>query len=265
MSPRFDDLSNGRAGPDHWAQLLTIDPELLDVGSLREEVLRRLTGPVAAIVLVFYFSLGASLRLAGLDVARITGHNAFGFFGLEAAFNGIALLILSAPLGFFALATSKARGYQRRLVDWILQGPVSDAYAYVEAIEGETGLIWRFIESTGGPSLAQNPLGRLDRSLTSQWRAGPDLYALYRASREGNWSAIDLEVYCRVVQSLQNWQKLRSTTWEIPRERAAHSQGAQFTVGLSGEASFDAEREDPFDEGNKTDTEYHQRVRRDHR
>jgi len=237
MSTRSDDLSHTRAGPDHWARLLAIDPEVLDVASAREEVLRRLTGPMAGIVLAFYLGIGAFLRMVGLDIARLTGHNAFGLFGLEAAFNGIALLVLSAPLGLFALGTPKARGYQRVLVDWILQGPVGDAYAYIKAIEGETGLIWRFVDNSTRPSLTGNRLGAHGRSLPLLSQAKPEIAALYWASREGGFDSIDLDLYRDIVRSLQNGRTLRESRWEMHGELGPFAEGGP----------FGGEEDQPFD------------------
>jgi len=218
MSLPTVDIARGRAGPDDWAKLLAIDPGLLDVASARDEILRRLTGPAAAIVLGFYFSLGALLRLAGLDVARLTGHNAFGLFGLEAAFNGIALLVLSAPLGLVALGTDRARSYRRHFVDWILQRPLGDAYAYLSAVEGETGLIWRFIEPVDRPLQPDSPSKPSGAAPALQGWHGDEWATLYRASREGDIDGIDLDAYGDAVRFLQDWWRLRAIGWDAPEE-----------------------------------------------
>lgn len=192
--------------PEHWARLLRLDPTELDLSPARERALQRLTKPLALLILAIGYAVGALLTLVGLDVAGLTGTNTFGFFLLESAFNGTAVMVLSAPLWFFALTTPTAVAYRRRVVQWIITADVDEARRYLDVVEGGGGLIWRFAihrDAETTPHIDGN-VQASERFVVAlrRWKTS-ELEAMLDASRNGNVDAIDLDLYRDAVAALQ--------------------------------------------------------------
>jgi hypothetical protein len=200
--------------PTHedWARLQRIDPSRLDLNPARDRALQRLTKPVALLILAAGYGVGVLLALAGLDVARMTGTNAFGLFFLEAAFNGIAVMVLSAPLWFFALATPTAAGYREQAVEWITAADTEEARAYLRMVEGRGGLLWRFAAKHPHLASSHDDDHTEDRTeATSGFLGAPTpreegsaMVAMREASWKGNIDAIDLDLYRDAVVALQH-------------------------------------------------------------
>jgi hypothetical protein len=198
--------------PEDWARLQRIDPSRLDLNPARDRALQRLTRPVALLILAAGYGMGILLALAGLDVARMTGTNAFGLFFLEAAFNGIAVMVLSAPLWFFALATPTAAGYREQAVEWITAADTEEARAYLRMVEGRGGLLWRFAAKHPHLASSHDDDHTEDRTeATSGFLGAPTpreegsaMVAMREATWKGNIDAIDLDLYRDAVVALQH-------------------------------------------------------------
>jgi hypothetical protein len=200
--------------PEDWARLQRIDPSRLDLNPARDRALQRLTRPVALLILAAGYGMGILLALAGLDVARMTGTNAFGLFFLEAAFNGIAVMVLSAPIWFFALATPTAAGYREQAVEWITAADTEEARAYLRMVEGRGGLLWRFAAKHPHLASSHDDDHTEDRTeATSGFLSGPTtregegtvVAAMREASCKGKIDSIDLELYRDAVVALQHF------------------------------------------------------------
>ena len=206
--------------PEDWARLLRIDPSKLDLGPARDRALQRLTKPFALLILAVGYGMGVLLTCAGLDVARLTGTNAFGFFLLEAAYNGVALVVLSAPFWFGALATPTAAAYRQRAVQWITADDAERARTYLRMVEGEAGLIWRFVAERRHPAgnherrapvadfreqagFSDAPKPRLVGMIPREGEEAT-MEAMLKASWTGDLSAIDLDLYREAVEALQH-------------------------------------------------------------
>ena len=198
--------------PEDWARLLRVDPLKLDLNPARDRALQRLTKPFAMLILAVGYGMGVLLAWAGLDVARLTGTNAFGLFLLEAAFNGIAVMVLSAPLWFFALATPTAAVYRRRVLQWITADEAERARTYLRMVEGKAGLIWRFAADRRH-QVADHEQPTLEYALQAPdgflvaprlWEGeGSAMEAMLEASWTGDFNGIDLDLYWEAVEALQ--------------------------------------------------------------
>jgi hypothetical protein len=243
--------------PEDWARLQRIDPSRLDLNPARDRALQRLTKPVALLILAAGYAVGILLALAGLDVARMTGTNAFGLFFLEAAFNGIAVMVLSAPLWFFAIATPTVAGYREQAVEWITAVDTEQARAYLRMVEGRGGLLWRFAAKHPHLASSHDDDHTEDRTeATSGFLGAPTpreeerstMVAMREASWKGDINAIDLDLYREAVVALQHHA--------VPRRDRPYPEGKTEFIATPGRGTVEKNSDSQALKGGISDTDF---------
>jgi hypothetical protein len=189
----------------HIERLLSIDPERLDLAEKRKTWRKDLQLPLALLAGAIAALVGGGLAVGGVDiVAWVFGERSVDHFLVRSVLNGAAVLILLSPLIGLGLSTGPARTALRSLIDWLLEEEIGRARAYVQKVEGERGLLWRFLE--GEEASLEAPLGE---SLGEErWKE------LSRQSKEGHLGEINVEDYRRAASYLQSRWRQRNRSWE---------------------------------------------------
>jgi hypothetical protein len=188
-------------GSRHIERLLSIDPGRIDLTEKRKTWRKDLQIPLALLAGAIAALVGGGLAIGGIDiVAWVFGERSYDHVLVRSVLNGAAVLILLSPLIGLGLSTGPARTALRSLVDWLLEEEIGRARAYVQKVEGERGLLWRFLE---GDELF------LEVSLENQrWKK------LSRQSKEGHLGEVNVEDYRRAASYLQSRWRQRNPSWE---------------------------------------------------
>ncbi|PQJ26815.1 hypothetical protein BSZ35_17935 [Salinibacter sp. 10B] len=189
----------------HIERLLSIDPARLDLTKKRKTCRKDLQLPLGLLAGAIAALVGGGLAIGGVDiVAGIFGERSFNHLLVQSVLNGAAVLILLSPLVGFGLSTGPARNALCSLIDWLLEEEIGRARAYVQKVEEEEGLLWRFLEEEAEVSLGDS-LG------DERWRE------LSRQSREGCLNEMDVQGYRRAVLFLQSrWRQDKSLSKSEP-------------------------------------------------
>jgi hypothetical protein len=148
--------------------------------------------------------VGGGLAVGGVDiVAWVFGERSFDHLLVRTVLNGAAVLIQLSPLIGLGLSTGPARSALRSLIDWLLEEEIGRARAYVQKVEGERGLLWRFLEEEAS---LETPLG--DSLGDERWKE------LSRQSKEGHLGEVNVEDYRRAASYLQSRLRQRKPSWE---------------------------------------------------
>ena len=187
----------------HIERLLSIDPGRLGLTEKRKAWRKDLQLPLALLAGALAALVGGGLAVGGVDiVAWVFGERSYDHVLVRSVLNGAAVLILLSPLIGLGLSTGPARSALRSLIDWLLEEEIGRARVYVQKVEGEEGLLWRFLEE--GASL-EAPLG--DSLGDERWKE------LAGQSRRGLPGEIDVEDYRRAVCYLQSRWRQRKPSW----------------------------------------------------
>ena len=189
----------------HIERLLSIDPEGLNLTEKRKTWRKDLQIPLALLVGAIAAIVGGGLAIGGIDiVAWVFGERSYDHLLVRTVLNGAAVLILLSPLIGLGLSTGPARTALRSLIDWLLEEEIGRAQAYVQKVEGERGLLWRFLEKeeTSLEAPLGGPLG------DERWKK------LAHQSKEGHLGGISVEDYRRAVCYLQSRWRQRKPSWE---------------------------------------------------
>lgn len=201
---RVTDGTRSEIDSRHIERLLSIDPGRLDLTEDRKTWRKDLQIPFALLAGAFAALVGGGMAIGGVDIVEwVFGERSFDHFLVRSVLNGAALLILLSPLVGLGLSTGPARNALRGLIDWLLEEEIGRARAYVQKVEGEEGLLWRFLE--GGESSLEAPLR------DERWKE------LAGQSREGVPCEINIEDYRQAVCSLQSrWRepKRKQSNWQ---------------------------------------------------
>lgn len=245
-----DARHEGGQGPSpvDWERVSHVDTARLDLDEARAEVLRRMTVPVAALILTTALAVGCLLALVGLDVAGMVGGNAFDLFLVEASYNGITALFLCFPLLVLALSRPVVKEKRREVVDWLLTAQRKEAREYVAEVEGADGLVWRFGAGAwpeddrpgdrprARPRDPHLPVRVGEKAdVESGGRYDDEVRHMLDASRRGSGDEIDPELYGEYVRVLQE---------QMLRERMFQEQGRAWLA-----AQPVRETSEPFREG----------------
>jgi hypothetical protein len=200
----------------HIERLLSIDPGRLGLTEKRKTWRKDLQLPLALLAGALAALVGGGLAMGGIDiVAWVFGERSYDHVLVRSVLNGAAVLILLSPLIGLGLSTGPARTALRAIVDWLLEEEIGQVRAYVRKVEGDEGLLWRFLEGDE-PSL--------EVSLENQrWKE------LSRQSKEGHLGEVNVEDYRQTVCYLQSrwrepsrkqsgWQQSdwKETNWQQP-------------------------------------------------
>jgi len=189
----------------HVERLMSIDPERIGLTEKRKTWRKDLQLPLAILAGAIAALVGGGLAIAGIDiVASVFGERSFDHFLVRAVLNGAAVLILLSPLIGLGLSTGPARNALRGLVDWLLEEEIGRARAYVQKVEGERGLLWRFLEKE--EASLEATLG--DSLGDERWKQ------LAGQSKEGHLGEINVEDYRRATSYLQSRWRQRKPSWE---------------------------------------------------
>jgi len=187
----------------HIERLLSIDPEGLNLAEKRKTWRKDLQLPLAILAGAIATLVGGGLAIGGIDiVASVFGERSFDHLLVRSVLNGAAVLILLSPLIGLGLSTGPARSALRGLVDWLLEEEIGRARAYVQKVEGDEGLLWRFLEEEVGEIFPESPLG------DERWKE------LAHQSKEGHLGEVNVEDYRRAVCYLQSRWRQRMPSWE---------------------------------------------------
>ena len=185
----------------HIERLLNIDPGRIALSEKRKTWRKDLQIPLALLAGAIAALMGGGLAIGGVDiVAWVFGERSYDHFLVRSVLNGAAVLILLSPLIGLGLSTSPARSALRGLIDWLLEEEIGRARAYVQKVEGEEGLLWRFLE--GEEASLEASLG------DERWKK------LAHQSREGLPGEMDVEDYRQAVCYLQSRWRQRKPSWE---------------------------------------------------
>ena len=200
---RADGLTRSDIDSRHIERLLSIDPGRIDLTEKRKTWRKDLQIPLALLAVAMAALVGGGLAIGGIDiVAWVFGERSYDHVLVRSVLNGAAVLILLSPLIGLGLSTGPARSALRSLIDWLLEEEIGRARVYVQKVEGEEGLLWRFLEE--GASL-EAPLG--DSLGDERWKE------LAGQSRRGLPGEIDVEDYRRAVCYLQSRWRQRKPSW----------------------------------------------------
>jgi hypothetical protein len=189
----------------HIERLLSIDPGRLGLTEKRKTWRKDLQLPLALLAGALAALVGGGLAIGGIDiVASLFGERSLDHVLVRSVLNGAAVLILLSPLIGLGLSTSPARTALRSLIDWLLEEEIGRARVYVQKVEGERGLLWRFLE--GEEVSLEAPPG--DSLGDERWKE------LSRQSKEGHLGGINVEDYRRAVCYLQSRWRQRNRSWE---------------------------------------------------
>jgi hypothetical protein len=201
---RADGPTRSAIDSRHIERLLSIDPGRIDLTEKRKTWRKDLQIPLALLAGAIAALMGGGLAIGGLDiVASVFGERSVDHLLVRSVLNGAAVLILLSPLIGLGLSTGPARSALRGLIDWLLEEEIGQARAYVQKIEGEEGLLWRFLEKE--PPL-EVPLGGTLGD--ARWKK------LAHQSKEGHLGEINVEGYRRGVCYLQSRWRQRNRSWE---------------------------------------------------
>jgi len=175
----------------HIERLLSIDPGRLSLTEKRKKQRKDLQLPLALFAGALAALVGGGLAMGGVDiVASLFGEKSLDHVLVRSVLNGAAVLILLSPLIGLGLSTGPARTALRGIVDWLLEEEIGRARAYVQRVEGDEGLLWRFLEEEKASPEAF--LGN------QRWKE------LAQQSREGHLGEMALEDYRRAACYLQS-------------------------------------------------------------
>ena len=200
----------------HIERLLSIDPARLDLTEKRKTWRKNLQLPLGLLAGAIAALVGGGLAIGGVDiVAWIFGDRSFNHLLVQSVLNGAAVLILLSPLVGFGLSTGPARSALCSIVDWLLEEEVSRVRTYVQKVEEEEGLLWRFLEEEAGQSSREAP--RRDKRLKE----------LGLQSKEGRLREMEVQDYRRAVLFLQSrWRQDESLSKSEPSaERQDEGEG----------------------------------------
>ena len=203
----------------HIERLLSIDPGRIDLTEKRKTWRKDLQIPLALLACGIAALVGGGLAIVGIDIVEwVFGERSVDHVLVRSVLNGAAVLILFSPLIGLGLSTGPARSALRSLIDWLLEEEIGRARAYVQKVEGEEGLLWRFLEKEAS---LEASLG--DSLGDEQWKK------LAHQSKEGHLGEINVEDYRRAVCYLQSrwrepsrkqsgWQQSdwKETNWQQP-------------------------------------------------
>ena len=202
----------------HIERLLSIDPGRMGLTEKRKTWRKDLQLPLALLAGALAALMGGALAVGGIDiVASLFGERSLDHVLVRSVLNGAAVLILLSPLIGLGLSTGPARTALRAIVDWLLEEEIGQAQAYMQEVEGDEGLLWRFLEEEEASPEA--PLG--DSFGDERWKK------LAHQSKEGHLGEIDLEDYRRsalLLQSRWGQPSWRDSNW---RESAAEGPGGR--------------------------------------
>jgi len=210
--PTQRETTNRVAGPTrsdidsrHIERLLNIDPGRIDLTEKRKTWRKDLQIPLALLAVAIAALVGGGLAIGGIDiVAWVFGEQSYDHVLVRSVLNGAAVLILLSPLIGLGLSTGPARTALRSLIDWLLEEEIGRTRAYVQKVEGERGLLWRFLE--GKEASLEVPLR--DSLGDERWKK------LAHQSKEGHLGEINVEDYRRAVCYLQSRWRQRNPSWE---------------------------------------------------
>jgi hypothetical protein len=215
---RADGLTRSDIDSRHIERLLSIDPGRIDLTEKRKTWRKDLQIPLALLAVAIAALVGGGLAIGGIDiVAWVFGERSYDHVLVRSVLNGATVLILLSPLIGLGLSTGPARSALRGLIDWLLEEEIGRARAYVQKVEGERGLLWRFLE--GEEASLEAPLG--DSLGDERWKM------LSRQSREGLPGEIDVEDYRRAACYLQSrWREPSRTQsgWKQPNWEESNRQ-----------------------------------------
>lgn len=209
----------------HVERLLSINPARLDLTAKRRQQRKDLQLPVAVLASALAALAGGGLAIGGIDiVARIFGERSLDHLLVRSVLNGAAVLILLSPLIGLGLSTGPARSALRGLIDWLLEEEIGRARTYVQKVEGEKGLLWRFLKEEGASLEA--PLAE------ERWKE------LAHRSKDGHLGEINVEDYRQVVCYLQSrWREAsrNPSGWQQPNWEASNWQQPNSNQGEPSE------------------------------
>jgi hypothetical protein len=201
---RADGLTRIDIDSRHIERLLSIDPGRIDLTEKRKTWRKDLQIPLALLAGAIAALVGGGLAVGGVDiVAWVFGERSFDYLLIRSVLNGAAVLILLSPLIGLGLSTGPARTALRGLIDWLLEEEIGRARTYVQKVEGERGLLWRFLEKEAS---LEAPLR--DSLSDERWKE------LSRQSKEGHFGEINVEDYRRAASYLQSRWRQRNPSWE---------------------------------------------------
>jgi hypothetical protein len=184
-------------------RLLSIDPGRIDLTEKRKTWRKDLQIPLALLAGAIAALVGGGLAIGGIDiVAWVFGERSYDHVLVRSVLNGATVLILLSPLIGLGLSTGPARTALRSLIDWLLEEEIGRVRAYVQKVEGEEGLLWRFLEEASLETSFRDSLG--DERLKK----------LAGQSKEGHLGGINVEDYRRAVCYLQSRWRQRNRSWE---------------------------------------------------
>jgi hypothetical protein len=202
---RADRSTRSEINSRHIERLLGIDPERLNLTERRKTWRKDLQIPLALLAGAIAALVGGGLAIGGVDiVAWVFGERSVDHFLVRSVLNGAAILILLSPLIGLGLSTGPARTALRSLIDWLLEEEIGRVRAYVHKVEGEEGLLWRFLE--GEEASLETSLR--DSLGDERWKK------LAGQSKEGHLEGINVEDYRRAASYLQSRWRQRKPSWE---------------------------------------------------
>ena len=201
---RADGLTRSEIDYRHIERLLSIDSGRIELTEKRKTWRKDLQIPLVLLAGAFAALMGGGMAIGGIDiVAWVFGERSVDHLLGRSVLNGAAVLIVLSPLIGLGLSTGPARSVLRSLIDWLLEEEIGRARAYVQKVEGEEGLLWRFLEKEAS---LKAPFG--DSLGDERWKK------VAHQSKEGHLGEINVEDYRRAVCYLQSRWRQRKPSWE---------------------------------------------------